>query len=125
MTRNKNRLGIFALVLIFGFTAIVVHAQSTRITERNLVGIWDLESVQNVSREDIVEIISFSNDRTGFDSSGRFDWKLLDGNRILFDEDEDYEYDIELRENGTLLVFHYSGRNYSGAHPQRAMYRKR
>jgi hypothetical protein len=32
--------------------------------------------------------------------------------------------DIDLTENGTLITFHYDGRNYRGLNPMRAMYRR-
>ena len=140
MARKKNWLVILAMVLVFGMVATKVYAQSPalRITERDLVGIWELENTENIPRNDLARRVELFDDGTGvmevllIRSWQNFavTWQLRNSNRLqttarIFGMETTEINDIELRENGTLLIFHYSGRNYSGARAQRAMYRKR
>ena len=129
--------GILAVVLVFGMAIIGCDrvksgGSGSRDTESNLVGIWELEDIVNVSRGDVVDSMEIFNDGTGIMSddgrSVEVTWQLRDGSRlqtIVSAWGQTQISDFELSENGTLLTFHYSGRDYDGERPQKGIYRKK
>ena len=95
------------------------------ITERDLVGVWELERTENLSTINSVNRLEFYYDGTGLIGNNSMTWQLREGNRIFRESDIGTSlWDIEIAENGTLLIYHYDGFNYSGIRPQKAMYRK-
>ena len=101
------------VILTFGMTVVEIYAQSTnsgsRITERNLVGVWELENSVNVTG--LSPNFELFNDGTGIVDGMAVTWRLRDGNRLQIDAGVlgTQIHDIELSENGTLLTFHYKG----------------
>ena len=115
---------ILSMVLLFGITSVEIDAQPTggvRINESDLVGMWVLEDAQNVFKWDLVDRMALFNDQIGLDNFGEFTWRVVSGNRIYIDG---YIYDIELAENGSLLIFLYDGHDYAGHFPAKGFYRK-
>ena len=98
------------------------HAGAARVEESDLIGMWELESAQNVPRSELIQRFAFFNAGFGIDCEGSFRWRLISGNRISYDGEI---VDIELSEDGSLLIFHYSGYNYTGQFPEKARYRRR
>jgi len=97
----------------------------SRITERSLVGVWELEDIVNVSRREASDKDEFFADGTGIMSQGSrnvpFTWKLRDGNRLQMDAMSETQIsDIELSENGRLLTYYLDD-----AHSKKTMYRKK
>jgi len=99
---------------------------SSRITERSLVGVWELENVENVSRREVSDKDEFFADGTGITSQGSqnvsFTWQLRDGNRLQMDAGilgTEISV-IELSENDRLLTYYLDD-----ARSKKAMYRKK
>jgi hypothetical protein len=98
----------------------------SRITEKNMVGVWELEDVANVSRREVSDKDEFFNDGTGIMSKGNehmsFTWRLRDGNRLQIDADGAGTEisEIELSENGRLLTYYMDSDRL-----KKAMYRKK
>jgi hypothetical protein len=140
---KKNRFwGIVAVAAVtaiflisckgFGQTAIGANG---KITESNLVGIWKLESVENVSREECSSSVEYFEDGTGlayheqfkqlYGAGMPFKWQLRDGNRLQTEMNGMvFIHDIDLSENGTLLTTYIDGRNFEGENPRKATERK-
>lgn len=99
----------------------------SRVTESNLIGVWELESAENISRSELVNRVVLFNNGTGIADLVRISWQLKDGNRLQINWGglgapplRTNVYDIDMAENATLLTIHNRGRN----HPQRGIYRK-
>ena len=113
----KKKYWFVMLVVLFGIGCV-----DAEITERNLVGRWELENTINISSEFIlVRAIDFFSDGTGietieiigipFSLPNAFTWQLREGNRLQWNS-ADYGTQIakiELSERGTLLTFHIEG----------------
>ena len=121
MSKRKPGFGILTVMLIFGMAVVEANAQAARVSDSDLVGMWELESVQNRPKSELIGRMVFFNDNFGIDCYGFFRWQLTDENKLCFGV---IDYDIELSENGTLLIFHYSGFNYTGQYPAKGKYRK-
>ena len=106
-----------------GAEHIITWQEEEYEKKRGFAGLWILENVFNRPREEILSYFALSQNSTGSDELGRFTWQLMDNGNILVFGGK--KYDIELSENGTLLTFFYSGRDYTGRYPQKAMYRRR
>lgn len=91
---------------------------STKITEKNLVGVWELEN-------EVTDRIEFFNDGTGIGSSRNvhrsFTWRLRDGNRLQIDitNGNTQISEVELSENGRVLTIWYS------EHHEKGIFRKK
>ncbi|MCL1946537.1 MAG: SH3 domain-containing protein [Chitinivibrionia bacterium] len=103
-----------------------------KITRSSLVGIWKLESVENVSRVELSSSVEYFKDGTGiayyeqlYGAGMPFKWQLKDGNRLQLDMNGImFIYDIDLSENGTLLTTYIDGRNFEGKRPRKTTERK-
>jgi len=98
---------------------------SSRITERSLVGVWELENVVNISRREVTDRDEFFKDGTGLSSQGSrnvsFTWRLRDGNRLQMDTVLETDVSvIEISERGKLLTYYLDD-----ARSKKAMYRKK
>ena len=129
---KKIWLGILAMGLIFIFLT-ACGGSGSRINENNLVGVWELESAENITPFPKFEQFG---DRTGImyrsvsaTTGIEFTWQLRDGYRLHVDSGGPgvpaQINDIELSERGTLLTFFYDGRNNTGENARIARYRKK
>ena len=107
-----------------GTERVIVRRETECEIERRFVGLWMLENVVNRHRRSVVPYFTLFSNGIGSDIMGRFTWQQMDNDNILVRDGTTF-VDVELSENGTLLTFHYSGRDYTGRHPQKAMYRRR
>ena len=95
------------------------NRQGSVLSNSSLIGRWDLERVQNRQRSESTESLIFYDDGTVLFAGGSTArWEVRSGNRLVIGN---RTYDVELSENGALLIFNYSG----GQNPQRGFYRKR
>ncbi|MCL2196712.1 MAG: hypothetical protein FWB77_03770 [Treponema sp.] len=116
---KKNWLGVLIIVSVI----LVIGCNASKITEKNLVGIWELENTENISRRELSGNDEFFKDGTGISSQGSksisFKWQIRDGNRLQFEASGHTEISvIELSENGKLLTYIYDNN-------RKAMYRKK
>ena len=95
---------------------------AARVEESDLIGMWELESVQNMPRSELIQRFALFNYGVGLDCIGSFSWRLIGGNRLSIDGEI---IDIELSEDGSFLIFHYSGYNYPGQFPEKGRYIRR
>jgi hypothetical protein len=99
----------------------------SRITESNLVGVWELEDAENRPRSELASRLEFFSDGTGIFDNITVTWQLIDGDRLhsIRDTGSASIFDIELTEEGTLLIYHYDGRDYSGERQRKRIYKKK
>jgi len=130
---NKKHFFKILIILFISTMIIACGAGSSRIIERDLVGIWILEEAINAAPFPKFEQFS---DGTGIlyiradGTEGiQITWQLRDGNRLQTDSSDfsflEQIHDIELLERGTLLIFHYDSLNYDSENPSIGKYRKR
>ena len=98
---------------------------STKIKEKNLVGVWELENFENISRRELSDKDEFFKDGTGIMTKGNqnvsFTWRLRDGNRLQMDAGMSGTQIcvIELSEKGRYLTYYYDEQH------KKALYRKK
>jgi uncharacterized lipoprotein YehR (DUF1307 family) len=97
----------------------------SKVTEKNLVGVWELEGAENISSSEYSDRDEFFKDGTGITSKGSqsvpFTWRLRDGNRLQMDAMSETDiWVIELSEKGKLLTYYLDD-----DHHQKVMYRKK
>jgi hypothetical protein len=132
---TKNIFMVMVLITIL-FTACGIAASTStgtdlpeadlRITRENLVGVWELEDAVNRQKNELANRLEFFIDGTSIIDNIQVAWQLRDGNRMqtIVSADIGSIFDIELSENGTLLIYHYDGLDYSGERPRKGIYRK-
>ena len=118
--KNK-KLWLGMLVMVFGI--LVIGCNTSKITEKSMIGVWELEDVENIPEWQLSDKDEFFKDGTGVTSQGNesvsFKWQLRDGNRLQLDASGHTEIcAIELSENGSLLTYIYDNN-------RKAMYRKK
>lgn len=95
-----------------------------QIRNNRIVGIWERESTENRDLNRSVPKMEFISDGTVFwyrddgSTSDLHNWEFLSNNRIVYGQGHDYN--IQLSENGTLLIFNYNSSQGGG----RGFYRK-
>jgi len=139
MTSKRFLLGMSVLVL--GMTVIScgkltgMGSGSTTVTDKRLVGVWELESFENQKRNQLLVRIEFFSDGTGIvhsDSNIKtpgdgITWQVRDGNRLQISHNTGSSqiHDVELSEKGKLLTFFPDGRNNDTDKPRKSMWRKK
>jgi hypothetical protein len=128
-----SKRACFGIMLMVFAVLFVACNSSTKISNKNLVGIWELESAQNMS---LFKKTEYFKDGTGISyrstdaASGlHFTWQIRDGNRIQIESGGTgvpaQIVDIELSEKGTLLTYHFDGSTFDGENARKGVYRKK
>jgi len=98
------------------------------ISENELFGIWILQNTSNIARNELPSRLEFFRNKTAFLTSAdetviRIGWDFPVRNRLRLEGK--ITTDIEMAEGGSLLIFHYDGRDYPiDARPRRGTYKK-
>jgi len=129
MANKKNWLGMLVMVLVFSVTVVGCNKSTSggsssgggsKITEKNLIGVWELEEVVGeVEWSRKYEFFDYNNRLVidGYEAS----WELKDGNSFINMWGE--KVDIDLSEKNTLLtIYHHS---HNSENPAYGMYRKK
>ena len=132
MGNVKLWLGLILMVFVIGMD-VFGDDTNNDITASDLVGVWVLYDAINTPFQELITKTELFEDGTGIMhhsdpnlSPISIRWSLINGSRlrtIMFPFT--IVDDIELAEDGALLIFHYSGRYYSGEHPEIGIYRRR
>ena len=129
MAKKNFWTGMLAIVLVFGMAVISCgpnrefDPNTRNISQRNLVGIWELEDAYDVPISQLSNRIEFFRGGTGVVDGTGITWQLLPGNRLQITMGGFSQVtDIELSENRRLLTFHYDGFEY---YSRLGMYRRR